>query len=247
MMLSQNFREKVMSGHSKIEWTEATWNPITGCTPISHGCDHCYAKTLAKRLKAMGNPNYSNGFELTLHHKMLKKPLSWKKSKLIFVNSMSDMFHDNVPFEFIEEIFFIMTEAHWHTFQILTKRAENLEKYALKIKWPKNVWMGVTVESEKYINRIDKLRKTPAYIKFLSFEPLLSNMPVLNLNNINWVIVGGESGARSRPMLKEWVVNIKQQCDNNNIPFFFKQWGGFQKNKNGRLLNGKKYMAMPKF
>ena len=234
-----------MSENSSIEWTEATWNPITGCTPISNGCQNCYALRLAKRLKAMGNKSYINGFDLTLHHELLTKPLLWKKPKLIFVNSMSDMFHKDVPFEFIQDIFSVMKEANWHIFQILTKRSDNLKNLAYKLEWPENVWMGVTVESKDYMHRINDLLDTPAAIKFLSLEPLLSDMPNINLKGIDWVIVGGESGPKSRPMLKEWVIDIKNQCDNYNIPFFFKQWGGVQKKKNGRKLNGRIYSDMP--
>ncbi len=234
-----------MSENSSIEWTEATWNPITGCTPMSNGCQNCYALRLAKRLKAMGNKSYINGFDLTLHHELLTKPLLWKKPKLIFVNSMSDMFHKDVPFEFIQDIFSVMKEANWHIFQILTKRSDNLKNLAHKLEWPKNVWMGVTIESKDYMHRINDLLATPAAIKFLSLEPLLSDMPNINLKGIDWVIVGGESGPKARPMLKEWVIDIKNQCDNYNIPFFFKQWGGVQKKKNGRELNGKIYSNMP--
>lgn len=234
-----------MSENSSIEWTEATWNPITGCTPISSGCQNCYALRLAKRLKAMGNKSYINGFNLTLHHELLIRPLSWKKPKFIFVNSMSDMFHKDVPFEFIQDIFSVIKEANWHIFQILTKRSDNLKNLAHKLEWPKNVWMGVTIESKEYMDRINDLLDTPAAIKFLSLEPLLSDMPNINLKGVDWVIVGGESGPKARPMLKEWVIDIKNQCDNHNIPFFFKQWGGVQKKKNGRKLNGKIYSNMP--
>ena len=234
-----------MSENSSIEWTEATWNPITGCTPMSNGCQNCYALRLAKRLKAMGNKSYINGFDLTLHHELLTKPLLWKKPKLIFVNSMSDMFHKDVPFEFIQDIFSVMKEANWHIFQILTKRSDNLKNLAHKLEWPKNVWMGVTIESKDYMHRINDLLAPPAAIKYLSLEPLLSDMPNINLKGIDWVIVGGESGPKARPMLKEWVIDIKNQCDNYNIPFFFKQWGGVQKKKNGRELNGKIYSNMP--
>ena len=212
---------------------------------MSNGCQNCYALRLAKRLKAMGNKSYINGFDLTLHHELLNKPLLWKKPKLIFVNSMSDMFHKDVPFEFIQDIFSVMKEANWHIFQILTKRSDNLKNLAHKLEWPKNVWMGVTIESKDYMHRINDLLATPAAIKFLSLEPLLSDMPNINLKGIDWVIVGGESGPKARPMLKEWVIDIKNQCDNYNIPFFFKQWGGVQKKKNGRELNGKIYSNMP--
>lgn len=234
-----------MSEHSPIEWTEATWNPVTGCTPISLGCNHCYAMTMAKRLKAMGNANYANGFDVTIHENMLTKPLTWKKSKLIFVNSMSDLFHEEVPFEFIKSVFDIMGKASWHIFQVLTKRSDNLVQLAPLLNWPPNVWMGVTVESQDFLSRIDHLRTIPSSIRFLSLEPLLSPIENLNLENIDWVIVGGESGPKARPMMKEWVESLQQQCEKANTPFFFKQWGGTNKKKAGRLLNGKTYSEIP--
>ena len=235
-----------MSEQSPIEWTESTWNPVTGCTPISIGCTNCYAMAMARRLKAMGNANYKNGFDVTLHSSMLDRPLIWKKPRLIFVNSMSDLFHEEIPFVFIESVFAVMEKASWHTFQVLTKRSENLAKLAPSLKWPPNVWMGVTIESQEYSSRIEHLRGVSAAIKFLSLEPLLSPMPGLNLKNIDWVIVGGESGPRSRPMLPEWVRSIQQQCLAVDVPFFFKQWGGVNKKKAGRILDGKIYSAMPK-
>lgn len=248
-MLSQSLlylvELKIMSEISPIEWTEATWNPITGCTPVSIGCTNCYAMRMAVRLKAMGNKNYINGFDLTMHDEVLVKPLTWKKPRLIFVNSMSDLFHEDVPFSFIESVFRIMEKASWHTFQILTKRSANLAQMASKLNWPKNVWQGVTVESNDHINRIDHLRNVPSAVRFLSLEPLLSPIESLNLDNINWVIVGGESGARARPMLPEWVFSVHEQCVRAEVPFFFKQWGGVNKKKAGRLLNGKIYSEMP--
>lgn len=235
-----------MSEQSPIEWTESTWNPATGCTPISLGCNHCYAMTMAKRLKAMGNANYANGFDVTTHKNMLIKPLTWKKPRLIFVNSMSDLFHEEIPFEFIKSVFDIMKKASWHTFQVLTKRAENLAELAPQLTWPPNVWMGVTVESKEYLSRVDHLRTIPAAVRFLSLEPLLSPIDNLDLKNIDWVIVGGESGPKARPMMKEWVESLQQQCTDATIPFFFKQWGGTNKKKAGRSLNGKIYSEMPK-
>lgn len=234
-----------MSDKSPIEWTEATWNPVTGCTPISTGCKNCYAMRMAKRLKAMGNPHYANGFDLTLHPDMIDKPLQWKKPRLIFVNSMSDLFHEEVPFHFIEAIFSTMKKASWHTFQVLTKRAENLSTLASHLNWPPNVWMGVTVESHEFVSRIDHLRYIPAAIRFLSLEPLLSPISNINLQNIDWVIVGGESGPGSRPIEVSWVESIHEQCTMANVPFFFKQWGGINKKKNGRLLHGKIYSELP--
>lgn len=234
-----------MASNSKIEWTESTWNPITGCTKISQGCKNCYAERMAHRLKAMGNPSYQKGFELTLHEHLLEKPLRWKKPQMVFVNSMSDLFHQDVPLEFIHKIFNVMENAHWHTFQILTKRSSRLLELNSEIDWPENIWMGVSVESADYKYRIDNLRKTNSYIKFLSIEPLLSSLGKLNLTNIDWVIVGGESGPRSRPIAKEWVLEIKDQCQKNNTPFFFKQWGGVNKKKNGRLLENRTWDDMP--
>jgi len=230
---------------SKIEWTESTWNPITGCDKVSLGCKHCYAERMAKRLKAMGQSNYCNGFKLTLHSHMLDYPLHWKKSRLIFVNSMSDLFHKEVPLEFILRTFEIMKQASQHTFQILTKRSERLLELDKDIHWPPNVWMGVSVENQDYVNRINDLRNTHAYIKFLSLEPLLGPLPDLNLSNIDWVIVGGESGPESRQIKEEWVLDIRDQCVANKVSFFFKQWGGKNKKKNGRTLEGQVWNDLP--
>lgn len=230
---------------SKIEWTESTWNPVTGCTKVSSGCENCYAERMAKRLKMMGQPNYANGFDLTLHEHVLGYPLRWKRPQSIFVNSMSDLFHEQVPDPFIFRVFDIMKQAHWHQFQILTKRSERMKTLAPKIDWPENVWMGVTIECEELKYRMDDLRSVPSAIRFTSFEPLLGPISSLNLENIDWVIVGGESGPKSRPMEKEWVINIRNQCIKENIPFFFKQWGGINKNKTGRLLEGKGWSEMP--
>jgi len=234
-----------MSVNSAIEWTESTWNPVTGCTKISDGCSHCYAERMARRLKAMGQKNYANGFKVTLHPHALNLPLKWKKPQTIFVNSMSDLFHKNVPISFIHKVFSIMTEAHWHRFQVLTKRASRLQKIASELNWPNNVWVGVTVENNDYTKRIDCLRNVPAIVRFLSLEPLLGPLPRLNLTNIDWVIVGGESGPGARPMEKDWVLDIQHQCKSAKVPFFFKQWGGFNKKKAGRLLNGREHSEMP--
>jgi len=234
-----------MVSKSKIEWTESTWNPITGCTKISDGCKNCYAERMAYRLQAMGQPNYKNGFNVTLHPEVLPAPLGWKKSRMIFVNSMSDLFHKDVPDSFIFEIFEIMKKAYWHTFQVLTKRSERLLELNSKIKWPNNVWMGVTVESDKYLSRVDDLRKSGAIIKFLSLEPLLSPLLKLKLKGIDWVIVGGESGPYARPVEGWWVEAIRDICIASDVPFFFKQWGGFNKKKAGRKLKGKTWDEMP--
>ncbi len=235
-----------MAAKTSIEWTESTWNPVTGCTKISAGCTNCYAERMSKRLKAMGQPNYVNGFEVTMHPHALEHPLKWKKPQVIFVNSMSDLFHDDIPLEFIQQIFDVMTRANWHTFQILTKRTERLVELAPLLNWPENVWMGVTVEDADCAYRIDCLRDIPAAVRFLSMEPLLSAVEDMNLENIDWVIVGGESGPGSRPIDKQWVRGIRKQCREAKVPFFFKQWGGVNKKKTGRLLGGRVYNEMPK-
>src|ERR1035438_3331110 len=230
-----------------IEWTETTWNPLTGCTKISPGCKKCYAERLAIRLKAMGQKNYRNGFKLTLHDHMLEAPLKWKRAQVIFVNSMSDLFQDEVPVDFIQRVFQTMRAAHWHQFQVLTKRSGRLLELSPLIKWPANVWMGVSVENEKYTFRIDDLRKTGAAVKFLSLEPLLGPLPNLNLTRIDWAIVGGESGPGARPIEKAWVTDIRDPCEASGVTFFFKQWGGVNKKKAGRLLDGRNHDGMPSF
>jgi protein gp37 len=230
---------------SSIEWTEATWNPLTGCRKVSPGCKHCYAERLASRLQAMGQPNYENGFQLTLHPHMLLRPLSWKRPQMVFVNSMSDLFQEEVPVDYIREVFAIMRRASWHQYQILTKRAERLEELSLKLDWPENVWMGVSVENEQYSSRIKHLQRTQAHIKFLSLEPLLGPLESLDLEDIDWVIVGGESGPGARAMRKKWVLDIRDQCQKAEVPFFFKQWGGTNKKRTGRLLNGQSWNEMP--
>jgi len=231
---------------SKIEWTESTWNPVSGCNKVSRGCDNCYAERMAKRLQAMGTKGYENGFEVTLHPHVLEKPFRMKKSQIIFVNSMSDIFHDKIPDEYIIKIFETMNKAYWHTFQVLTKRPKRLEKIANKLKWTSNIWMGVTVEGNEYIDRVDYLRNCPANIKFLSIEPLIDSVNKLDYTGIDWVIVGGESGYGARVLEKRWVTEVKNRCLELNIPFFFKQWGGVNKKKAGRLLDGKIYDDMPK-
>ena len=219
--------------------------PLTGCTKISSGCKNCYAERMAKRLQAMGQPNYANGFNLALHEHTLSLPLMWKKPQMIFVNSMSDLFHENVPVEFIIKVFDVMQTASWHTFQVLTKRSERLFEISASINWPQNVWMGVSVENQKYINRIEHLLNTKAAIKFLSLEPLIGPIPELILNGIDWVIVGGESGPGARPIEENWVVDIRDQCLSLKVPFFFKQWGGKRKKKRGRLLQGQQWDMLP--
>ncbi len=231
---------------SKIEWTESTWNPLTGCTKISPGCKNCYAERMAKRLQAMGIEKYRNGFTLTLHPDVLEEPLRCTKPQMIFVNSMSDLFHQDVPLDFILRIFDIMHHAHWHQFQILTKRAERMLELDPYIEWPENVWMGVSIENSNYIYRIDLLRRTHASIKFLSLEPLLGPLSNLDLKGINWVIVGGESGPHARPIQPEWVYEIRDQCIKAQVPFFFKQWGGMNKKRSGRLLDNRTWDELPR-
>ncbi len=233
---------------SRIEWTESTWNPITGCTKISSGCRFCYAEIMAKRLQAMGQPKYADGFKLSLHPQTLSEPYTWKKPKVVFVNSMSDIFHKDVPVDYIQQIFTVIKENPQHIFQVLTKRADILQKYDNEglLDWSDNLWMGVTVESSKVTKRIDCLRSTGAHVKFLSCEPLISPIPNMNLNGIDWVIVGGESGRTPRPIEKEWVIDIKEQCDKIGLAFYFKQWGGTNKKKSGRILDGQTYDAMPR-
>ena len=231
---------------SAIEWTESTWNPVTGCTKISPGCKFCYADRMARRLRAMGQENYRNGFRLTLQPHMLRKPLQWKKPQVIFVNSMSDLFHKSVPIEYIHDVFDVMRRAHWHQFQVLTKRADRLARLSQEITWPTNVWMGVSVENEKSLFRVDQLRQTDAFIRFLSLEPLLGPLPNMDLSGIDWVIVGGESGPGARRVAEEWVIDIRDQCKRAGTPFFFKQWGGVNKKRTGRLLQGETWNEWPR-
>jgi protein gp37 len=230
---------------SAIEWTDATWNPVTGCTKISPGCKNCYAERLAIRLKEMGNPRYKNGFRVTLHTDQLELPLRWGKPKMIFVNSMSDLFHESVPDEYIKKVFAIMVKADWHVFQILTKRAERLAKLAPQLPWPAHVWQGVSIESQAYTKRATALQQVPASVRFLSVEPLLGPIAKLPLDGIHWVIVGGESGPRHRPINPQWVREIRKQCLTANVPFFFKQWGGRTAKSGGRILDGQTWDEMP--
>ena len=234
-----------MARDSSIEWTSSTWNPVTGCTKISPGCKHCYAERMAIRLAGMKQPRYRNGFEVTLHPDLISAPLHWRQPRMIFVNSMSDLFHEDVPEAFIAEVFDTMVAAHWHTFQILTKRAGRLAEIAAGLPWPINIWMGVSVESPRYVHRIERLRGVPAAVRFLSIEPLLAPIPSLPLTGLDWVIVGGESGPGARPMEADWVREIRDRCVGSGVPFFFKQWGGVRKGRNGRLLDGRTWDEMP--
>ena len=234
-----------MAGNSSIEWTEATWNPVTGCSKVSQGCKHCYAERMAKRLVAMGNPRYINGFKVTLHDDLITLPYKWAKPRKVFVNSMSDLFHEDVPLEFIQKVFDTMNDTPRHTYQILTKRAKRLSELAPHLTWGPNIWIGVSVENESVLNRIDYLRTVPAAVRFLSCEPLLGPLNNMDLTDIHWVIVGGESGPGARPMQEEWVWDIKLNCEKNNVAFFFKQWGGVQKFRNGRLLKDQTYDEYP--
>ena len=230
---------------SKIEWTDATWNPVTGCNKISPGCKNCYAERLSKRLKATGMEKYRNGFVVTLHPDTLEIPLRWRKPRSIFVNSMSDLFHAEVPEAFIEQVFDVMTRAHWHRYQVLTKRPERAANLNSTLPWPAQVWMGASVESQDYVRRIDQLRETDAAIKFLSLEPLLGPLPNLDLEGIDWVIVGGESGPRARPMPADWARDIRDQCQDAGVAFHFKQWGGVFKKRHGRILDGRTWDETP--
>ncbi len=228
-----------------IEWTQSTWNPVTGCTKLSLGCRHCYAERMAARLHAMGNPRYRNGFRVTLHRDQVGLPLRWTKPQMIFVNSMSDLFHRGVPTDFVSDVFRVMEQASHHTFQVLTKRAKRLASLASDLPWPQNVWLGVSVETADYVERIEYLCEVPAAIRFLSLEPLLGPIPDLHLTGIDWVIVGGESGPGARPMRAEWAQSVRDQCIAAGVPFFFKQWGGVQRTKAGRRLDGRTWDQYP--
>jgi protein gp37 len=234
-----------MAFDSPIEWTDATWNPVTGCDKVSPGCKHCYAERMALRLRAMGQSNYRNGFEVTLQPQMLEMPYQWRKPRSIFVNSMSDLFHDAVPIDYVQRVFDVMRRASWHRFQVLTKRASRLRKLDALLDWPENVWMGVSVESARYVGRIDELRATRAAVRFLSLEPLLGPLNELELSGIDWVIVGGESGPGARPMDRDWVTSIRDRCRSAKVAFFFKQWGGTNKKRAGRSLEGRTWDEMP--
>jgi protein gp37 len=234
-----------MAAKSTIEWTEMTWNPITGCTKVSEGCRHCYAERMAVRLQAMGNRRYVNGFDVTLHDDLLDLPRNLRQPRLIFVNSMSDLFHEDVPEEFIGRVFETMAACFQHTFQVLTKRSRRLKDMAGRLTWPANVWIGVSVEDKRMLGRIADLRQVPAGVRFLSCEPLLGPLDELDLEGIAWVIVGGESGPGARSMQQEWVESILRQCRRAQVPFFFKQWGGVRKDRTGRELNGRTFDELP--
>lgn len=231
---------------SKIEWTETTWNPVTGCTKISPGCQNCYAERMAKRLQAMKSPNYANGFKLTCHPEALSIPNKWKRNRLVFVNSMSDLFHEDVPITFVKKVLMSIRFADQHQYQVLTKRSQRLREMSLGLKWPDNAWVGVSVENRDYVYRVEDLKQVEAAVRFLSIEPLIGAIPKIDLSGIDWVIVGGESGPGARPIKKEWVVDIRNQCELQGVPFFFKQWGGVNKKKTGRKLDGKLWSQMPK-
>ena len=232
---------------TKIEWTEETWNPITGCTKCSAGCEHCYAATFARRLQAMGMSRYRNGFEITIHRDLFQKPLEWKKSKMIFVNSMSDLFHEDISKKDILAIFDTMNKAKHHSFQVLTKRSKRLLELSENIKWTNNIWMGVSIENKATISRAEDLKQTGAQIKFISAEPLLESISEIDLNKIDWLIVGGESGPQCRPMAEAWVLELRDLAKQTNTPFFFKQWGGLRKKNNGSELQGEYYKEYPSF
>lgn len=234
-----------MATGTKIEWTQATWNPVTGCTQVSLGCQHCYAKRMSMRLQAMGQERYRNGFEPTLHYDLVDLPRHWAQSRLVFVNSMSDLFHEQVPLEFVQQVFDTISQCPRHTFQILTKRSTRLAELAPKLTWYPNIWMGVSVEDRQALNRVADLYTVPAAVRFISCEPLLGLVDDIPLDGIDWVIVGGESGPKARPLQPEWVESIWQQCQEKSVPFFFKQWGEVQKKRAGRLLHGRTYDEMP--
>jgi protein gp37 len=234
-----------MATKSHIEWTEMTWNPVTGCTKISQGCKFCYAERMAKRLEAMGVDRYHNGFAVTLHEDLIEEPLRWVKPRVVFVNSMSDLFHETVPLSFIQRVFDTMRRSPQHTFQVLTKRSARLRELSSQLPWPPNVWMGVSVENTDVLYRVSDLKSVPAHVRFLSCEPLIGPLDQLSLSGIHWVIVGGESGPGARPMREEWVQSILMQCRDQDVAFFFKQWGGVRKGRTGRLLNSRTYDEYP--
>ena len=234
-----------MAEKSAIEWTNSTWNPVTGCTKVSPGCKHCYAETFAERWRGIPGHPYEQGFDLRMWPERLELPLAWKKPRTIFVNSMSDLFHEEIPLSFIRKVFRTMEKASWHTFQILTKRSERMAEVASGLNWPPNVWMGVSIETAEYLWRADHLREVPAAVRFLSLEPLLGPLGAIDLSGIHWVIVGGESGRGARPMEIGWVRDIRKQCRQHHVPFFFKQWGGVQKKRNGRILDGRTWDELP--
>uniref|UniRef100_A0A7C3Z7C4 Phage Gp37/Gp68 family protein n=1 Tax=Desulfobacca acetoxidans TaxID=60893 RepID=A0A7C3Z7C4_9BACT len=234
-----------MAAVSGIEWTEATWNPVTGCSKISPGCLHCYAERQARRLQAMGLKAYVRGFQVACHAGLLSLPLTWSRPRRIFVCSMSDLFHSQVPDDFIFQVFETMAQASWHNFQVLTKRSDRLAALAPHLPWPSHIWVGVTVESSDYLSRIDHLRQVPATVRFVSLEPLLGPLPTLNLRGLDWVILGGESGPGARPLVREWVTAVRDLCQEFTVPFFFKQWGGVRRRRQGRFLDGQEHSELP--
>jgi protein gp37 len=234
-----------MADHSAIEWTEATWNPVTGCDKVSPGCAHCYAETFAERWRGLPGHPYEQGFDLRLWPERMELPLRWKRPRRIFVNSMSDLFHEDIPGRFIAEVFDTMVRADWHVFQILTKRPQRLAELAPRLPWPENVWMGVTIENNRWVGRADLLRAVPSAVRFISAEPLLSALPDLNLDGLDWLIAGGESGPRNRPPKVEWFLDLRDRCIAENVAFFFKQWGGIRSKSGGRLLEGSEWSEMP--
>ena len=235
-----------MSTISSIEWTDVTWNPVTGCTKISHGCKHCYAERMARRLREMGVEKYRGGFSVAMHESTLGDPLKWKRPRSIFVNSMSDLFHKSVSTMFIEKVFDVMNRAPHHRFQVLTKRPSRVVQMDNRLHWAPNMWLGVSIESERWLGRLALLKETGAHVKFLSLEPLLGPLPSIPLDGIDWVIVGGESGPGARPMEADWVRDIRDQCESNGVPFFFKQWGGVFKKRTGRTLDNCVWNQMPR-
>lgn len=234
-----------MSDRSAIEWTQATWNPVTGCSKVSPGCAHCYAETFAERWRGVPGHPYEQGFDLKLWPERLDVPLRWRRPRMVFVNSMSDLLHEQIPFEFVARVFGVMVEARHHTFQILTKRHERLADLAPDLPWPPNVWMGVSVENRRFVHRANYLRRVPAAVRFVSAEPLLGPLEGLDLHGIDWLIAGGESGPRHRPVREEWILDLKERCEEAEVPFFFKQWGGTRSKSGGRLLQGRTWDAMP--
>jgi protein gp37 len=236
-----------MGTQTTIEWTESTWNPLTGCTKVSPGCKHCYAERMSSRLRAMGQANYANGFRLTLHDRVLELPLTWRKPQVIFVNSMSDLFHADVPEPFIARVFDTMVRAHWHRYQVLTKRAERLAELAPRLPWPEHIWMGVSVENADYLSRLDSLRAANAAVKFVSIEPLLGPLDCFDPRGLDWVIVGGESGPGARPMQLDWVRPLRDRCQASGVPFFLKQLGGYPDKRGGEkaVLDGRRWIQMP--
>jgi protein gp37 len=234
-----------MADNSRIEWTQATWNPVTGCSKVSPGCAHCYAETFAERFRGVEGHPYEQGFDLRFWPERLDQPLRWKRPRIIFVNSMSDLFHEDIPFSYVEQVFAVMSEASQHVFQVLTKRHERLAELAPALSWPDNVWMGVSIENKRWVVRADRLREVPAAVRFISAEPLLGPLVGLNLTDIDWLIAGGESGPRHRPVLEEWVVELQRRCEEEGVAFFFKQWGGIRSKAGGRKLRGREWSQMP--